>query len=180
LILALVFGASLASFNNYLFPYLKELGAGESLMGVVLLVGSITEIPVMFFGDKFIRWLKSSRLLIFSMLMSGLRLLLFGVARTPGAVLVIQLLNGLTFPIVQVAGVSYADENSPPGYKATAQGLFGAMVFGIGSALGGFCGGLILEASGGRKLYLIFGLASLILVFMVALLQWYFSNQAEA
>jgi MFS family permease len=63
----------------------------------------------------------------------------------------------MTFPMVWVAGVSYADENSSEGMKSTAQGLLGAMVYGFGAALGGLVGGLILGSLGGRTMYLVVG-----------------------
>jgi len=170
LIVAFAGGLGLAAFNSYLFPYMKELGASESTMGLALMVGTITEIPALFFANRLMKRIKSYGLLMLSMVVSGLRMLLFAASGTPSLVLLIQLVNGLTFPTMWVAGVSYADENAPAGMSTTAQGLFSAMVFGFGAAVGGFAAGPLLESMGGRGLYFVFGSAVLVTVAIVALI----------
>ena len=171
--LAVVFagGFGLAAVNNYLFPYLKELGAGESTMGLALTVGTISEVPILFFANRFLKRLGAQGLLLLSMIITGLRMILFAVAGTPGVVLALQLLNGLTFPAMWVAAVSYADEHAPAGMRATAQGLFGATTMGFGTAVGGFLGGPLLAGLGGRGLYLVYGVVVLLIVALAALLQ---------
>jgi PPP family 3-phenylpropionic acid transporter len=160
-------GISFATFNAYLFPYMKELGAGESMMGLALTIGTITEIPVLFFVGYFIKRFKAYALVVFSFAMTGLRLFLLGIAVNPILVLFIQLLNGFNYPLLTVAGVTYADERAPKGFRATAQGLFNASLGGIGSAVGGFIGGLLFEGVGARGMYLvIFLFVTLVLVFV--------------
>jgi len=171
LVVAFAGGLGIAAYNNYLFPYLKELGASESTMGLALLVGMISEIPVLFFGNRLIKLLKPYGLLMVSMVVTGLRMILFAASGTPNLILGFQLLNGLTFPTMWVAGVSYADENAPEGMSATVQGLFSAMVLGFGTAVGGFTGGLLLGSMGGRGLYFILGAAVLVIVASVAIIQ---------
>jgi PPP family 3-phenylpropionic acid transporter len=164
-------GLSLAATNNYFFPYMKELGAKESTMGLALAIGTIAEIPVLFFGNRLIKLFKSYRLLMLAMVVTGIRLLLFAVSGTPSVVLFVQLLNGLTFATMWVAGVSYADENAPVSMSTTAQGQFSAMVLGFGNAVGGFMGGLLLESMGGHGLYLVFGGFVLVTVVVVTMLK---------
>jgi PPP family 3-phenylpropionic acid transporter len=171
LIVAFAGGSSLAAFNNYLFPYMKELRATESMMGLALMVGTLSEIPALFFCNRLIRCLKPYGLLMVSTAVTGLRFLLLAAFGTPGLVLLIQLLNGLTIPVMWVAGVSYADESAPPGMSATVQGLFNAMFMGFGMAVGGLIGGPLLESAGGRGLFFFFGIAVLTIVVIVALIQ---------
>ncbi len=171
LTLALTSGFALAAVNTYLFPYLQELGANESTMGLALTLGTLSEIPVLFFGHRLLKRFKPNGLLMLAMTMTGIRLVLLAAASSPELVLMLQLLNGLTFPAIWVAGVAYADENAPAGMRTTAQGLFNATVFGLGAAVGGFVGGPLLESWGGHSLYLIYGIIVLIVVAGVALLQ---------
>jgi len=140
-------------------------------MGLALLVGMVSEIPVLFFGNRLIKRLKPYGLLMLSMIFTGLRMLLFATSGTPNLILAFQLLNGLTLPAMWVAGVSYADENAPPGMSATVQGLFSAMVLGFGTAVGGLAGGLLLGSMGWRGLYFVFGATVLTIVLIVALVQ---------
>jgi PPP family 3-phenylpropionic acid transporter len=164
--LALAFAGGIAStgVNFYLFPYMKELGASETTMGLALTIGVIAEIPVMIFGNLLVRRFKAYGLLVLAMVLTGVRMLLFATTGNYHLVLVIQVLNGLTFPAMWLAGVAYADELAPPGLSATAQGLFAAMVFGIGSAAGGFICGPLLESMGGRGLFLVLGMIVLVIV----------------
>jgi PPP family 3-phenylpropionic acid transporter len=150
---------------------MKELGTAESWMGVALTIGTLSEIPVLFFGNRLLQRFTANGLLLLAMIITGLRLVALAIVRTPEAAVLLQLTNGLTFPAMWIAGVAYADQYAPPGMRATAQGLFGAMVFGLGLAIGGFVGGPILENRGGQVLFLIFGIVVLLVVASVALLQ---------
>jgi MFS family permease len=47
-----------------------------------------------------------------------------------------------------VAGVTYADEVSPPGMGATAQGLFAAVFMGFSYSIGAIIGGILYENAG--------------------------------
>ena len=155
---ALLGGIGAMTASAYLFPYMAELGASESLMGWSLLIATVTEIPIFFFGNSLFRRFTSQGLFAIALVMMGIRSIFFALAHTPFVILIIQIFSGTIFPAMWVAGVSYADENTPAGLKSTAQGLFGAMSFGFGAAVGGFIGGPLLESIGGRGMFLVFGL----------------------
>ena len=171
LALAFVGGMGFASINNYLLPYMEELKASKTTMGIALAVATLFELPVLFFADRLLKRFKAHGLLVLAMIATGVRLLLYAALNSPAGVLFVQILNGLTFPAVWVAGVSYADENAPAGMSATAQGLFGAMVSGFGAAAGGFIGGLLLESIGGQSMYLVFGVMVLVSIAIITLVE---------
>jgi PPP family 3-phenylpropionic acid transporter len=164
LLIGLSGGISFATLHTFLFPYMQSLGARESIMGLSLTIGTFAEIPILFFAGYFIKRYTPYRLILFSLVMTGLRFLLLAFLPTPGLILFIQLLNGFNYPLLTVAGVTYADDHAPRGFRATAQGLFNAAVSGVGTAIGGFTGGLLFDTLGPRRMYLVFA------VFLAAVL----------
>ncbi len=160
-------GIGAFSVASYLSPYLQELGADGNWIGFAFLVATVTEIPIFFFGNLLVKRFSAYGLFVISLVLLGVRSLLFGLAGNLFLAIVVQGLGGAIFPAMWSAGVAYADENAPAGLKSTAQGLFGAMTFGFGAAVGGFLGGVMLENIGGRGMFLVFGiiiLAGLILI----------------
>ena len=158
LLSAFLGGLGVLTVTTYLFPHMAEMGASESLMGVASFIATVTELPIFFFGNRLVKRFTSHGLFIFALVMMGVRSLLFAWVSAPFAILVVQAMGGTVFPAMWLAGVAYADEHAPAGLKSTAQGLLGSMMFGFGSAIGGFIGGVLLESVGGRGLFLIFGI----------------------
>jgi MFS transporter, PPP family, 3-phenylpropionic acid transporter len=157
LLIGVVTGMGFASVNSYLFAYLKELNIGTALAGLALTISTVSEIPIMFFANRILGRLGSRGMLTLAMGATGFRLLAYAAFTTPAGILLLQLVNGLTFPMFWIAGVAYASERAPQGMQASAQGLFGAATTGIGAALGGLLGGILIASVGGRAMYTIFG-----------------------
>ena len=145
LAVALVVGMSLSIFLNFLFPYLETLGFSRTIMGFSLTVATISEIPI-FLGSKKLlaRW-GSPLLLAAALLFSAVRAFAYIALTAPWQLLLISLLHGLSFTLMWIAGVAYADRLAPPGLGATAQGVFSGLVMGGGVALGAFAGGFIYD-----------------------------------
>jgi PPP family 3-phenylpropionic acid transporter len=154
-------GMGTAVYNNYLFAYLEDLGASKTFMGVALSVATVSELPFFFFAGALLKRFKARGLFIVSLAAIALKCFLYWGIKTPLAVLPVQLLNGLAFSLLWSAGVSFARESAPPGLGATAQGMFGAMIFGFGGAAGGLLGGVFLGTIGSAAMYGVFGVVTL-------------------
>jgi MFS transporter, PPP family, 3-phenylpropionic acid transporter len=157
LFLAFLGGVGAFSAAAYLFPYMAELGANESTMGIAIAIATLTEMPIFFFGNRLVKKFGAYGLLLLALVMLGVRSLFYAAVSTPLMVFVVQAFGGMIFPAMWTAGVSYADENAPVGLKSSAQGLFGAVTFGVGAAVSGFIAGPLLESIGGRGMFLVFG-----------------------
>jgi MFS transporter, PPP family, 3-phenylpropionic acid transporter len=162
LLTAFLGGLGSMSAASYLFPYMAEIGANETTMGIAITISTLSELPVFFFGHRLVKRFSSQGLLLLALVLVGIRSLLYAAVDTPFLIFIVQAFGGTIFPALWLAGVSYADEHAPPGLKSTAQGLLGAVTFGFGSAVGGFLGGLMLENLGGRGMFLVFGIIILV------------------
>jgi PPP family 3-phenylpropionic acid transporter len=145
LLMAFMAGIGFAQHNNYMSVLMQNLGASKSAIGIAMTVSILSELPIMFFSGLLLRKFKAQGLLFVALAASGLRCILYSLAGSPQAMIAIQLGHGLTFPLLWIAGVTYASENAPTGLGATAQGLFGATVVGFGVATGSLLGGFLLD-----------------------------------
>lgn len=168
LVMVFIGGVGMATINNYLFIYMEGLGASKALMGLALMVATASEMPALFFGNQFLRRFGARGLLIIAMTTIGLRLIFYSLTTLPWVVLLIQLVHGLTFAIILIAGVSYADQVAPAGMKATTQGMFSGTLMGFGAATGGLLGGVLMERFQPAGMYAIVG--AIVLVSLVAFL----------
>ena len=168
LVMVVISGMGIAISQNYLFIYLKSLNAAESTMGLSLTLSTLGEVPILFFGNRLLKKFGAIKLLHFSLLFTGLRLALSALAPVPWLVILVQILHGFTFPILLIAGIAFCAEIAPPGMRATTQGMFNAVYFGIAYAVGGFVGGILLENVGIKNTFLWGG----IFVLVGALIVW--------
>lgn len=179
LFLSFLGGVGGSSAASYLYPYMAELGADETMMGLALTISTLTELPIFFLAHRLVKKFGSYGLLTLSLVMFGIRSLLYAAVSTPVMVLFVQAFGGMIFPAMWTAGVSYADENAPAGLKSSAQGLFGAVSFGVGSAFSGFVSGLLLKSIGGRGMFLVLGIIVLSGLLLAEGIRRFFPDKSE-
>ena len=169
LLLAFLGGVSLSVSGNFLYLYLADLEASRSVVGLALTVATLSEIPFMFFSRGLLERFTPRRLLLVALFVFAVRLLLYSFITLPWLLLMVQLLHGATFSLLWVAGVAYADRLAPADLGATAQGLFSAVVMGLGGVAGSLVGGFLYDTLGPAGMFQVIAAAGFVGVLLTGL-----------
>jgi PPP family 3-phenylpropionic acid transporter len=164
-------GCGNAAITSYLFLYLQKIGTSLTWMGLAISIATAAEFPALFYADRLMKRFSARGLLTIGLIGTAVRCGLYGVVSLPWLALTVQLVQAVTFPILLVAGVSYAHENALPGMGATAQSIFSSAFTGFGSAAGGFLGGMLIEYVGVQQMFLVFGVVILLAGFIFGFMQ---------
>ena len=160
--MVLMAGMGMAVINTYFLVYMEEAGIPRSAMGFALALATAAEVPTMLASNWLTRKFKSAGLMVIGLSFIGLRLVLLAIFPVPVPIFIFQIMHGLTFAAVWLAGIHYVAENAPPGLQATTQAIFGGVMFNLGGATGNFIGGALLERFNTAQMYGIMGTAVLV------------------
>jgi MFS transporter, PPP family, 3-phenylpropionic acid transporter len=150
--------------------YIKAIGGTTALVGTASALAALSEFPVMFLGSRLTKRFGSRRLFVIALVFYAVRLLLYGIAPAPNAVLAVQLLHGCSFGLYLIASVALIHELVGPQLVATAQGLL-ASAMAFGQMSGALASGLLLDQIGVVAIYrlAVVGVVLALLVFIFGL-----------
>jgi MFS transporter, PPP family, 3-phenylpropionic acid transporter len=150
--LTLTGGIGMSMVNAYLPLYLDGMDA-TGLVGVALLVATLSEMPVMLLGARILGRLGVARAFVLGYAVYGVRALAMSLVHAPWLVVGLQAAHGPSFALLWMAGVALAGRLAPAGLGATAQGAFTTASIGLGGALGAVLGGWIFSAAGPEETF---------------------------
>lgn len=153
LLIGLTGGVCLAVSSNFLYLHMTALGMRASFVGLALTAATLSEVPVFFFSGRLLRRYSARTLLLSALTVFAARLFLYSVFAAPWPILALQLLHGPSFSLLWAAGVAYADQHAPEGFRATAQGFFSAALLGWGGVVGALIGGTLYDAYGAAVMF---------------------------
>lgn len=148
----------------------------SAIVGLALLVSTMSEVPVMFFSGPILPRFRNRDLILFGLGIIGIRNFLYGVATDATQIVLIQVLHGLTFAVLWMAGIHFVAKHAPHGVAATAQGLFNTILLGFGLAAGNLVNGFLIDLAGIQGMYLI----SAGIVFVGWILVLFLNRRSEA
>lgn len=139
----------------FLFIRLKELGASGLLLGLARLQTCVAEVPAFILAGKLYNLIGVWRTLSVTQVAYVIRFACYAllVKRYLWLILLVELLNGLTFAVTWQASCQYAAEVAPPGTEATMQSLIEGLHWGLGSGLGALIAGYVYHWAGAVPLF---------------------------
>ncbi|MFB5088417.1 MFS transporter [Psychrobacillus sp. PGGUH221] len=147
LIVILLQGAH-ASYYNYGYIYLQELGVNSFYIGMIINIAVIFEIIYFSKAELFKNW-KPSSLLLLAAIGSTLRWLLVFLFPNVWVFIFSQSLHALSFGVAHFAFISYLTKNLPKQQLPNAQGVYSAFALSWGTAVLTLIGGYLYEISSG-------------------------------
>lgn len=175
--LAAAFAAEIAlsSYDVGFTLRLGELGASPAFVGGAWAAGVISEIALMAAAGRLIERFTPSRLVVAALVTAAIRCALLGSLRSLPIIAAIQPLHALSVALFWISSISYVKARVAPCARASAQGLFAAVMAG-GTAVGMLLWGIVYRHGGGRVL---FGAAS-VAALGAALLALLWATRAHA
>jgi MFS transporter, PPP family, 3-phenylpropionic acid transporter len=109
----------------------RDLGHGETLIGVFWAVGVATEIVLFAVAGRFRDKLGAVPLLMLAALGGAIRWPLLAITENAAALLALQTLHGLTFGAGHLGAMAFLAQSIPAELSATGQSLYYALVGGV-------------------------------------------------
>ena len=143
--------------NTYVNSIVERVGGSPHAMGLVLAISAAAELPAMALVSRMRRKISCGLLLRISAAAAMIKYLIFLFAPSIAAVYFAAALQFFQFGFYLPATVYYVAQTLAPGDQLKGQSLIHVAGSGLGAAIGGAAGGVLLDI-GGIRLSLLFAL----------------------
>jgi len=135
--------------------YLDQLGAPETIIGLVSTVGALVEIPAMLWADRLVGRLGPRRLLLIFFVIRVAMMASVLIYPSVLTIIVMRGVGGIGYSFEVVALVLFISEAAPENQRATALALLTITLPALTNMAGSPLGGLAYDAFGAYWLYAI-------------------------
>ena len=146
--------ASTMPFHGFFPLHVADLSLSPSVAGLGFSFAGLCEILMLAQSSRVLRRFSASQLFVFSTAISALRWLLTGLITDPTLLVGVQALHAFTFAAFYVAALQILVEEIPDRLRATGQGLFFSLAFGVGGGVGVLATGFVYGAFDGTAIFL--------------------------
>ncbi|XP_030748306.1 uncharacterized protein LOC115876613 [Sitophilus oryzae] len=143
--------------ESYLFFYLRDLGAPNSLLGVTVTVGTLSSLPFLYGADNIANKIGHVNIIIIAFFAHAARLMGYSFIESAWWCFPFEALESLSVHLMWVAAATYCALLAPSNLLATLIGVCGMAHYSIGRGSGSFIGGHIISKYGIRQSFQIMG-----------------------
>lgn len=134
--------------EGFLALAMRDLGAGDAMIGVASLVSSVSEIPVFFLLAKYGHRYRELPLLAVASFLYVIRLGLLSMATEPWMMVMLQFSHCVTFAILYITALRYLQILIPDEFRSSGQAIFAVVWSGIAGVTAGMLGGWLIDMIG--------------------------------
>lgn len=139
--------------GNYIAVLIQKTGGDASNIGIMNFITAMTELPVLFFSVRLLKRFGTLNLYILSAVTFSIRYFLDSISSNYNIVLIIQILQCVTFTFYIISALQYVNEVIPPKMRTSGITLYTAIGCGLGGFIGNIIGGIIIDSSSIFVLY---------------------------
>ena len=148
--------------NSYIGVLLQETGGSTQNLGLLWFIVAITEVPIFFVINRLIARIGSLNTYLLSLALFSIRFFLCTLWKNTSIIIMIQFLQGLTFPLFMAGGLDYLCSLVPVEARSFSISLMSALIFGLGALIGNLAGGIIIDFFSIFSLYRVIAAVSLV------------------
>lgn len=147
MVLAILLQGAHASYYNYSFIFLDDLGVNSFYIGIILNVAVLLEILFFTFADRLLANVKVSTMFLIAGVGSTVRWLLIFLFPFTTVFIASQLLHAVSFGVAHFAFIHFISDKLPSHLIPTAQGMYAAIAMSLSVAILTFVGGSLYDIS---------------------------------
>lgn len=167
LLLIFVYTICTAPIQLFINLYFNEINATTTQIGIAFAVQALSELPFFFYGKRIVQKYGPRNVLVFTMVVSSIRMFGYGMFGDPVIAIAIGSLQGICLALFFVAMVEYVQGSVPPELRSSGQSMIYTF-FGAGMCIGNLLTGYLKDTITIQKTMIMD--AGLIIILVVYLL----------
>ncbi|CAH1250147.1 MFSD6 [Branchiostoma lanceolatum] len=171
LLTTVFFGMCYGIIWGYIYWHLQNIGSGQKVMSVSVIVAAVTQIIVFVFANRLFRVISHMAMLHLTLAIFSFCLLSYTVLPNPWWIVGVEVLHGFAYAATWCTLVTYTAQAVPAAAISTVLSLLHTAYMGVGIGSAKLLGGVLIESNGLIFTYKSFACACLIVMAILLLLQ---------
>lgn len=142
----MILNATMGANGNYISELVKKTGGDTSNLGLLWFIIALSETPILFFSSKILSRFKDLKLYYVCIFFFAIRYFADAICTSYQAVIVIQVLQCVTFGLYIISGLHYINRIIEPRLNTSGMTIYAAVGGGLGGFIGNLGGGVILQS----------------------------------